>query len=95
MIGLFGIFRTERRDAFEAGHYCHNLQTLARHEMAEACRLIRMNRLSQLNPAMVSVRADQAKRHTREALAVRSEALMILRSMRDRDGFRQGWEAAA
>ena len=95
MMNPLRIFRTERRDAYDAGHYCHNLQTVARHQMAEAARLIRINRLQQFSAVNTAARADAAKRHMREALAARSEAAMILRAMRERDGFMTGWRAAA
>lgn len=94
-LNIFRLRRDERRDAYDAGHYVHDLQTVARFEIGVACHLIRINRLTQFNPSLVSERAEKAKRHMREALEIRSRAAMILRAMREKDGFREGWEAAA
>lgn len=86
---------TDYDDVFNCGHDCRGLAILASHHAREACRLIRIERLAQINITESVRRRADIRKHLLLLKEARDEKAVKQSHWRRWPGFMAGYEAAA
>lgn len=82
-----------RMDGMEAGRYARREARVARSRLAEACHLLRIQRLPAIRPELREARRLEILRRLREHMKARQAFRTMLGHWRDRPGFMEGYFA--
>jgi len=81
-------------DAFKAGQDARRNARIAKQRLRAACRLLRTNRLPQIDPAQIETRRRVAEYELRRHMEARDLFRGVLRGMWARDGFMDGYQSS-